>query len=71
MATELNDMKIKMPIKQAPTKSIRDGGLMTDSGIATFPLGDCPTTKAFTGVKGLIHGVAKIDPENVPWMGRK
>ena len=80
MATELNDMKIKMPLQQGPTKEIRSGGVMVDGGIATFPIGDCPTTRQFEGAQGAktveewMDGKrtpAQPSNETLPWMGRK
>ena len=80
MATELNDMKISIPLQQGPTKEIRNGGVMVDGGIATFPIGDSPTTKAFVGAQGTKtleewmegkRAPAKPTADDLPWMGRK
>jgi hypothetical protein len=57
---------MNIPKKNAPTKEIRGKALKT-----SFPTGTSPTTKPFTGTKGAIHGVAKINGNNLPWTNRQ
>jgi hypothetical protein len=64
-------MKTGLQKKSAPTKQIRTGALMTDTGSKTFPTGTSPTTKSFTGTKGAIHGIGKIPGNDLPWTNRQ
>jgi hypothetical protein len=54
--------------KKAPTKPIRTGALMTDTGTKSFPTKD--STRPFNGVKGKVHGIAPINPKNIPWKSK-
>jgi len=79
MSTELNDMKISLPIKEGETKEIRTGALMTDDGTRSFPTGSDFTTKSFEGAQGTdtleewMEGKkapARPRGDELPWMGR-
>jgi len=66
-----SDLEIKVPLRTDPKKEIHTGKFMTASGEQSIPKGESPCTQPFTGNKGLIHGVAKIKSEDIPWMSRR
>ena len=76
---ELNDMKIKLPIKEGDTKEIRTGALMTGMEDKIFPTGGSPTEHEFVGAEGTKtleewmsgkKAPQSPDGKDLPWMGR-
>jgi hypothetical protein len=66
-----SDLEIPVPMRTDPKKEIHTGKFMTASGDKSFPKHEPSTTKPFTGTKGVIHGIDKINPEDIPWVGKR